>query len=104
MDFLLLVVLAIGLVYATMQAKSAKARMVASILQLGFATIVYVFARDLLGTSIHNVAPERTNQFLFMFCLSLSAIVVYGLLGIGNLLLSMLNYASNGHQPKHSAT
>jgi hypothetical protein len=88
-QFLGLIIATVVLLYFTRKPKSTNAKVFAGVLQLVFAIIVYIFSKDLLGTSIHAVAPEKTGQFLFMYFLSLAGIIVYGLLGLGNLFIGI---------------
>lgn len=91
---LLLFILALVALYFSLKAKSAKGRLVGGLIQLAFVVVVYIFTKDLLGTSIHDVVPGKVTTFLIMYFVSLAAIIIFGLLGLGNLFISILGYAS----------
>lgn len=91
---LLLFVLAVVAIFFSLKAKSARGKLAGGLVQLAFAILFYIFAKDILGASIHDVAPGKTAEFLFMYFLSLAAIVVYGILGLGNLFIGIMSYAS----------
>lgn len=93
MELLLFILVVAVLIYST-GAKSARGKIAGGLIQLAFVILIYVFTKDILGASIRDVAPGKATEFLFMYFLSLAAIIVYGLLGFGNLFIGIMSYAS----------